>query len=154
VFGEELTLCSAMSGIVTDGGEPVAGAHVERRYLWHLKDQTGTDRTTTDAAGRFSLPAVTAKTFHGGLMPHQPLIEQTVSIRHDGRDYLAWELAKNTHEPKRRARRHRAGPGLRARQRPRLSARQRPLQARLPRHLPVAAGLRPIRPPLRHQAVA
>jgi hypothetical protein len=74
VYGRELHLFSAVSGIVTD-------------------------RTTTDPAGRFSFPEIAVRTFLATVLPHEPMVEQTVTIRYRGREYLAWEHVRRSYEP-------------------------------------------------------
>ncbi len=61
----ELRPGAAVSGVVVDeSGGPIAGAHVAARDVslpWDLPDER--DQATTDARGRFSLPAVAAGTY-------------------------------------------------------------------------------------------
>lgn len=95
-----LTLFSEMSGQVLYHGSPVAGATLERHYTWHWNDESRTDTATTDASGHFQLPAVTAKSFWAGLLPHQPVIEQSVLIRHQGKEYKAWLNTKYNYDDK------------------------------------------------------
>lgn len=90
----EMTIFSAVQGQVTQGGQPVAGASVERSWIWRWKKEDGADSATTGADGRFELPAVVRRSLLAGLMPHEPFIEQTIIIRHQGKDYKAWMLDK------------------------------------------------------------
>jgi hypothetical protein len=99
VYGKELHLFSAVSGIVTDHGRPVAGAEIERWYRWHWRNRSAFDRTRTDSAGHFRFPEIAVLSFLAGVIPHQPLVEQTITIRHGGREYLAWEHARNSYQP-------------------------------------------------------
>ena len=98
VFAKTFVLFSPVSGVVTKDGQPVAGAEVEQHYVWHWKDQSASTTVTTDGEGRFSFPQVTGSSFLGGLMPHEPVVEQRIVIRYEGREYLAWKHAKHSYE--------------------------------------------------------
>lgn len=72
------------------------------RYDVHGKELhlfSAVSGTITDAAGRFRFPEVTVRNVLAGLIPHQPLVEQTITIRQGGREYLAWEHARNSYLP-------------------------------------------------------
>jgi hypothetical protein len=87
-------LFSPVQGVVVRAGKPVESAKVTRRYLWHWKDKEGKDQVVTDRDGGFAFAEVTASSFLGGLLPHQPLIDQEIVISHDGTEYKAWVHAK------------------------------------------------------------
>jgi hypothetical protein len=94
----EMTLFSAVQGQVLEAGKPLAGASVERSWRWTWKKENGADAATTDAAGSFSLPRVARRSFLGGLVPHEPFVEQTILIRHNGRSYKAWMMDKRDYD--------------------------------------------------------
>ena len=83
-------LFSAVKGVVLDHGRPVEGAIIERSYKWSWKDQSGGDNTTTDARGAFSLPVIWGHSLSASLLPHEPLISQTILIKYGGKSYDAW----------------------------------------------------------------
>lgn len=56
------------------------------------------DKAVTNANGAFHFKAVYNGTFLGGILPHQPMISQTVTIRHDGKTYQAWAFDKMDYE--------------------------------------------------------
>ena len=91
-------LFSAVQGQVLEAGKPVAGASVERSWRWAWKKESGADVAVTDAAGAFSLPRVTGRSLLGGLVPHEPFVEQTILIRHNGRSFKAWMLDKRDYD--------------------------------------------------------
>lgn len=97
-FARTLTLFSDVSGSVIQNGKPVAGAEIERRYHWHWKDQQTSETTVTDAQGRFQFPAATASSFFGSLIPHEPVVQQTILIRSGGTEYRAWKYTKHNYE--------------------------------------------------------
>jgi hypothetical protein len=90
-------LFSAVQGQVLMGGQPVAGARVERSWVWKKPDDIQRDTAVTDAEGRFSLPAVLDKSLFGGLFPHEPLIKQTILVDHGGRSHKAWMHSKRNY---------------------------------------------------------
>lgn len=91
-------LFSAVQGQVLLGGQPVAGARVERSWVWKRPDDTQRDSAVTDAEGRFSLPEVAEKSFFGGLFPHEAFVRQTIVIEHGGRSHKAWMFSKRNYE--------------------------------------------------------
>ncbi len=98
-FARTFTLFSEVSGVVLRDGQPVAGAEVERGYIWHWKDKVGKERVTTDASGAFRFGSVTESSFLGSLIPHEPVVQQTLTIRVDGQDYQAWKYTKHNYDP-------------------------------------------------------
>lgn len=93
-----MVLFSAVEGTVLKEGVPISGASVEREFRWGWKDETGTDTATTDAAGKFTLPVIKRSSILGGLLPHEPMIRQTILIRHDGTTYKAWMFDKGNYD--------------------------------------------------------
>lgn len=93
-----MCLFSAVQGVVTEGGKPVAGAVVERHFKWAWKNETGVDRTQTDAQGRFHFDAIRRSSLLGGLLPHQPSVEQQIRIEHAGKSYIAWQFLREDYE--------------------------------------------------------
>ena len=90
----KMVIFSAVSGQVLLGGKPVAGAVIERDWKWAWKDEAGADRATTSADGQFKLPIVERSSFMGSLLPHSPMVRQTMLIKHEGKRYKAWMFDK------------------------------------------------------------
>lgn len=88
---------SAVQGVVTDHGKPVAGATLERKFKWAWKNETGVDRVQTDAEGRFHFAPVWRSSFLGGLLPHEPSVEQEISISAGGKTYTAWQFNRTSY---------------------------------------------------------
>jgi hypothetical protein len=91
-------LFSAIEGRVVSGGQPVAGAVLERRWKWAWNDEQGADQATTGPDGRFAFGAVTRSTLFGSILPHEPQVLQDIDVRHDGRTYEAWRLMKPNYD--------------------------------------------------------
>jgi len=91
----KMVLWSAMKGRVSMNGQPAAGAVLVRRYSWHWTNEKGSDRTTANAIGEFSFPAIEGRSLLGGLLPHEPVIEQVMVIEYEGRSYDAWAHFKH-----------------------------------------------------------
>ena len=72
----KMVIWSAMKGRVLMNGQPAAGAVLKRNFFWHWKSENGSDETKANAAGEFSFPAIERSSFLGGLLPHEPVIEQ------------------------------------------------------------------------------
>lgn len=92
------TLFSEVDGIVTMGGAPVAGAVVQREYVWTWNKSTGGDSTTTDAGGAFRFSAIMGRSMLGSVLPHEPLVEQKIRISHGGQSYEAWIFTKRNYD--------------------------------------------------------
>ena len=87
-------LFSPVSGIVLSHGKPVAGAVLKRHVFWRWGNKAYDDETTTDAAGRFAFPERSATMLLGSVLPHEPYIDQRITIEYDGKTYVAWQSAK------------------------------------------------------------
>jgi len=92
------SLFSEVRGVVVSQGKPVAGAVIERSYDWSWKEQQGKDQVVTDDKGEFYLSPIVGTAFLGWL-PHQPMVQQTISIKHGGRSYDAWLYTKSNYRP-------------------------------------------------------
>lgn len=95
LLGRKVWLFSETSGVVTRGGEPVAGVEVERAWQWNGDRKSTTTRTGPD--GRFRFPAVTDRSL-SSFLPGEVVIDQEITLRHDGSDYLAWQTAKRNYD--------------------------------------------------------
>ena len=94
----KLCIFSAVEGIVLNQNKPVAGAVINRKFVWTWGKETGIDEAVTDANGEFRLPAIFRSSLLGSFLPHQPFIEQTLLIQHQGREYKAWMFDKMDYE--------------------------------------------------------
>ncbi len=96
-FGK-VNLSSQMQGVLFNTGEPVANATVTRRVSWHWGNLDETESTTTDDKGTFSFPEKTAVSFTAKLLPHEPVIKQSVMFSVDGIDYEGWIYTKHNYD--------------------------------------------------------
>mgnify|MGYP000001615227 CR=1 FL=1 len=93
-----MVLFSAVSGKVLQDGKAVAGATVEREFRWAWKDETGTDSATTGNGGEFAFPKVERSSLLGSLLPHEPVVRQSLTIKVNGKAYEAWLLNKHNYD--------------------------------------------------------
>jgi hypothetical protein len=96
-FGSNV-LFSAVQGQVTLNGQPVSGAEVVRHYRWAWNKSEGNETVRTDAHGHFAFGAEKKSGGMSGLLPHEPVIFQEIVIRHDGREYIAWQYTKHNYD--------------------------------------------------------
>lgn len=73
VFAATYVMASALQGVLVDGaGQPAADVPVTRRWTWAWNGRTGSDRTVTDAQGRFAFEEVSVSPGLTGRLPHAP----------------------------------------------------------------------------------
>ena len=89
----KVCLYSEVSGVVTLHGKPVAGAEIIRKAWWP-DEKLHTDNTTTDAQGAFHFAPMFAFSLLRQYIPMETVIEQTMFIRFQGKEYPAWSGAK------------------------------------------------------------
>ena len=94
----KMCMFSAVQGVVTEHGKPVPGAVIKRSFFWHWKSERGSDQTVTDAQGHFELPAIWRSSLFGSLLPHEPVVEQQISIEYGGKSYVAWSFMKGSYQ--------------------------------------------------------
>jgi hypothetical protein len=91
----KFVIFSAVSGKVLHNGKPVSGAVLERTFVW--QEEQATDSVTTAGDGTFSFPKIERGSFLSSLLPSEPLSEQTIMIRHQGKAYKAWYFVKRNY---------------------------------------------------------
>ncbi|MCZ2134128.1 MAG: carboxypeptidase-like regulatory domain-containing protein [Burkholderiales bacterium] len=94
----EVVIFSAVRGVVTSQGKPVAGAKLQREAKWAWGKETLTDATTTAPDGSFSFPALTRRMLLGSFLPHEPSVQQKITVEANGKSHLAWSLLKQNYE--------------------------------------------------------
>lgn len=92
------SLFSEVTGSVTNGAVPVAGAKITRTYEWAWKNKKATDETVTDAQGKFLLPVITGTSILASILPHEPFIRQDIFIEYEGKKYRAWAHDKRSYD--------------------------------------------------------
>lgn len=95
-FFDTFYLFSEVSGVVLTDGQPVADAVIEQSCSWGGKDFS--NRTKTDAVGRFHFPEITAKQTFMTLFPHEPVVKQKITIHSNNKTYLAWMMWKHSYQ--------------------------------------------------------
>ena len=91
----KLCLFSPVKGLVVFKGQPIIGAIIERSCQWNWrKYKTETDQTITDKKGEFIMPGIYSWMGIVQLVPHEPVIHQSILIKHGGVTYNAWHHMK------------------------------------------------------------
>ena len=81
---------SAISGVVTLNGQPVAHAKLVRTAS---KEREHQDETTTDENGYFSFPAMYERSI-AKFLPMEFVAKQKIMIEHNGKSYKLWSGVK------------------------------------------------------------
>ncbi|TBV01090.1 hypothetical protein DNK34_21785 [Pseudomonas dryadis] len=89
-MAKPLYMFSEVKGTVLLNGEPVAGAEIEQSYIWLWDQKKRTFSSTTDQQGHFSLEERVEKSFFATVIPTGQKINQTITIRHNGKEYDGW----------------------------------------------------------------
>lgn len=96
----KLYLFSEVHGSVKQKGYAIEGAVIERQYVWGWKNKIYLDQTVTNVHGEFSFPEATEESFFASLLPHQPIIKQTILIKYKEKTYKAWLFDKEDYKSK------------------------------------------------------
>jgi hypothetical protein len=92
-------LFSEVHGTILDRGIPVPNAEIVQKVVWSDNPEDVKEaRARSDADGRFHFDPVMGPAGLTRLIPHQPVILQRITIRHEGVDYPAWRHTKDTYE--------------------------------------------------------
>ncbi len=94
----KMCLFSAVRGVVLDHGKPVEGARIEKSWEWAWNDRKGHNETVTDQHGTFAFPPVWRRSLLASLLPHEPVVVQTILIHFAGKTYKAWMFDKHTYQ--------------------------------------------------------
>jgi len=96
---EPIVLFSAVVGVVTLDGAPMADVEVERRYRWSWTDAEGSEVVRTDEQGKFAFPVITGSSFTARWFPHEPVVTQVIVVHHEGEEFEAWRYTKHNYHP-------------------------------------------------------
>ncbi|WP_206950664.1 carboxypeptidase-like regulatory domain-containing protein [Trinickia acidisoli] len=97
---DRLVLFPEVSGVVLKDGKPVVGAELVQKAVWSLReDKNPVQRTITGADGAFRFPAIQRAAWLRRLIASQPMVHQTITIRDEGVEYLAWMHGKDSYDP-------------------------------------------------------
>ena len=95
---DRLVLFSEVHGTVLKEGKPVAGAELLQKVVWSGdEDKSRTQHTVTDSNGAFGFTAIESNAGLLRLIPAQPTIQQTIVIRYQGVEYVAWLHGKGSY---------------------------------------------------------
>jgi len=90
----KLCLFSAVHAVILDHGHPVAGATVERSFVWDWKSERGQESIVTHADGRVEFAPIWRSSALASIVPHEPSIGQRIVIKVGDRSYDAWVANK------------------------------------------------------------
>lgn len=89
---------SAVTGQVLQNGKPLAGVKVVRQYTWAWNDKKVVEEVVTDAAGSFSFKQASQSSLLTSIVPHEPVIYQTIHIFHNDKKYVGWRHTKHNYD--------------------------------------------------------
>jgi hypothetical protein len=89
----KVCLFSAMSGVITLDGKPVANARLVRKAEHGAKS----DEATTDKEGNFKFPAMYKRTV-AKYLPQEFVVHQEIVVSYNNKEYQLWEGVKGAPE--------------------------------------------------------
>jgi hypothetical protein len=92
-----LFLCSPMEGVVLMHGQPVAEASITRKVRWTWSDESTTETVTTGQDGRFAFEGISESAFWASWFPHEPVVEQTMSVEWQGKKFPVYYFSKRNY---------------------------------------------------------
>ena len=93
----KIDVLTEVNGVVTLAGEPVSGAKIVLNVRIVFNDEKFNITTETDTAGRFHFDLIKAKSINT-FLPSAKMVNQKITISHQGKDYLAWDMVKNNYD--------------------------------------------------------
>ena len=87
----KICLFSKVKGTVLLDGKPVSNAAIVREA--DLRGTLYTDETKTDENGRYEFDAIYKMSLRA-ILPVETTIIQKMIIRHEGKEYIAWDIPK------------------------------------------------------------
>jgi hypothetical protein len=95
---DRLVLISEVHGTVLNNGKPVEGAELIEKVVWSDdENEIPPQHAVTDTNGAFGFPAIERKAGLLRLIPAQPTIQQTITIKYQGVEYIAWLHGKTSY---------------------------------------------------------
>ena len=86
---------SEVNAVVTLHGKPVAGAEIVRTSN-ELDSKVYTEKTTTDAQGRFHFDALWVFSLRN-FIPANPMVEQHITLYYQNQEYMGWLALKGNY---------------------------------------------------------
>lgn len=96
---EQVTLFSALDGVVLKDGAPLRGARLVRRWHFDMDGAKGEDEAVTSDQGRFMFPAVVHQRRGSFLLAQQPVVTQVITVHADGGEWRVWAGSKTDMSP-------------------------------------------------------
>ena len=90
----QICMFSEVNAVVTLHGKPVAGAEIVRTSN-ELDSKVYTDKTTTDAQGRFHFNALWVFSLRHFMPLLHPMVEQHITIYYQGKAHMGFDHSKN-----------------------------------------------------------
>ncbi len=92
---EQAVLFSALDGQLLKDGEPVADASLIREWDFAEDRVHASDRTTTDAQGRFGFPPVLHDYKKARFLPQQAVVAQLIKVQIGDAEWRVWAASKH-----------------------------------------------------------
>jgi hypothetical protein len=96
---DPIVLFSEVHGTVLMNGQPVRGAQLVQKVLWSDNaDKNPVRLAVTDEHGAFHFPVIERSAGLLRLIPSQPMMLQTLLIRYQDEEYIAWRHGKDSYD--------------------------------------------------------
>lgn len=96
---DPIVLFSEVRGTVLKHGQPVQGAQLVQKVLWSDNpDKNPVRLSVSDEHGAFHFPPIEQRAGLRRLIPAQPMLLQTILIRYQDEEYIAWQYGKDSYD--------------------------------------------------------
>lgn len=96
---DPIVLFSEVRGTVLKHGQPVQGAQLVQKVQWSDNpDKNPVRLSVSDEHGAFCFPAIEQRAGLRRLIPAQPTLLQTILIRYQDEEYIAWRYSKDSYD--------------------------------------------------------
>jgi len=93
---DPLVLFSEVHGTVLNNGKPVEGAELVQKVVWSDNDNLD-QHALSDRSGAFRFSPIERRAGLLRLIPAQPIMLQSTTIRYQGVEYEAWRHSKGSY---------------------------------------------------------
>lgn len=90
----KVVLLSEVKWVVTLNWIAIENAEIESECLWWWNNKKYNEKTTSNKDWSFLLNKTLISAWVSLFLPHEPLIKQTITVKYNEKEYIAWAFDK------------------------------------------------------------